>query len=170
MKIDWKLKGNNLLRFGCGKDVTVHPETCSKMVLMNCNEDKSLYDWITNDGESTLGTSLSNWLVSNPPYTTATKDNPSGLLKISNQISNVSGGTIVEDSEATNPLIAPVRYEEDTKLHGIVLNDIIANEAFITALAQALASTLASTMASTINSDSDLRATWREALNITSLI
>lgn len=63
MKIDWKLKGNNLLRFGCGKDVTVHPETCSDAVLMGHNGSQSLTDWITKDTETGLGTSLTDWIT-----------------------------------------------------------------------------------------------------------
>lgn len=63
MKIDWKLKGNNLLKFGGGKDVTVHPETCSDMVLMGHNGSQSLTDWITKDTETGLGTSLTDWIT-----------------------------------------------------------------------------------------------------------
>ena len=63
MKIDWKLKGSNLLRFGCGKDVTVHPKTCSDVVLMGHNGSQSLTDWITKDTEAGLGTSLTDWIT-----------------------------------------------------------------------------------------------------------
>ena len=70
MKIDWKLKGFNLLKFGCGKEVTVHPETCSDMVLMRHNNNKSLADWITDDSTLETKSSLSKWLEEY--YATAT--------------------------------------------------------------------------------------------------
>lgn len=64
MKIDWKLKGGNLLKFGCGKDVTVHPETCSDVVLMGHNGSQSLTDWITKDQTNpSLGSSLTDWIT-----------------------------------------------------------------------------------------------------------
>lgn len=64
MKIDWKLKGSNLLKFGCGKDVTVHPETCSDVVLMGHNGSQSLTDWITKDQTNpSLGSSLTDWIT-----------------------------------------------------------------------------------------------------------
>lgn len=63
MKIDWKLKGSNLLRFSCGKDTIVHPETCSGMVLMRHNTNKSLADWITSDSTLETKGSLIEWLT-----------------------------------------------------------------------------------------------------------
>jgi len=71
MKIDWKLKGSNLLRFSCGKDTIVHPETCSGMVLMEHNNNKSLADWITSDSTRETKGSLIEWLTA---YYAATVD------------------------------------------------------------------------------------------------
>ena len=62
MKIDWKLKGWNLIKFGCSKDSIIHPETCATMVKMNHDNEKSLHDWITNDGTLTMENSLDAWL------------------------------------------------------------------------------------------------------------
>lgn len=62
MKIDWKLKGWNLIKFGCSKDSIVHPETCISMVKIDHNNEKSLYDWITSDGTLNVKNSLSAWL------------------------------------------------------------------------------------------------------------
>lgn len=65
MKIDYKLRGFNLLKFNCSKDVIVHPETCAKMVMMDHDGTISLEDWITGNGEYSLYHSLSEWLTNN---------------------------------------------------------------------------------------------------------
>lgn len=63
MKIDWKLKGSNLLKFCCNKSSTVHPETCSDAVMIEHDSSQSLKDWITNNGTTPIGTSLSDWIT-----------------------------------------------------------------------------------------------------------
>ena len=64
MKIDWKLKGWNLLKFGCSRDSVIHPETCSDVVLMGHNGSQSLTDWITKDQTNpSLGNSLTDWIT-----------------------------------------------------------------------------------------------------------
>lgn len=62
MKIDWKLKGFNLLKFSCNKDTVIHPETCSDVVLMGHDGEVSLTDWIKSGTES-IGNNLSDWLT-----------------------------------------------------------------------------------------------------------
>lgn len=62
MKLDWKLKGGNLLKFNCNKESIVHPETCTKMVQMDHDSNKSLYDWITNNDTTDLKSCLGDWI------------------------------------------------------------------------------------------------------------
>lgn len=63
MKIDWKIKGWNLLKFGCSKDSVIHPETCSDVVMLGHNNSLSLSNWITEDSTKKMKNSLSEWLA-----------------------------------------------------------------------------------------------------------
>ena len=66
MKIDWKLKGFNLLKFVCNKSLVLHPETCSNMVLMDHDSDLNLKNWITGGSSSVnIESSLGAWLIQN---------------------------------------------------------------------------------------------------------
>lgn len=64
MKIDWKLKGFNLLKFNCNKNAVVHPETCSDMVQMEHDGTLNLTDWIKS-GTSSIGDNLADWITTN---------------------------------------------------------------------------------------------------------
>lgn len=64
MKIDLKLKGFNLLKFNCNKNIVVHPETCADMVQMSHDEDFSLTDWIKGTSSS-IGDNLGDWITTN---------------------------------------------------------------------------------------------------------
>ena len=70
MKIDWKIKGWNLLKFGCSQDSVIHPETCSDVVMLGHNNSLSLSNWITEDSTKDMKNSLSEWLAEY--YATAT--------------------------------------------------------------------------------------------------
>lgn len=67
MKIDWKLKGLNLLKFNCNKDQIVHPETCSDMVLMGHDGEINLTDWLTTGGMQPfpICDNLAEWITTN---------------------------------------------------------------------------------------------------------
>lgn len=65
MKIDWKLKGFNLLKFICNKSLVLHPETCSEMLLMKHDSDLNLKNWITSNGTTEIESSLGAWLDAN---------------------------------------------------------------------------------------------------------
>lgn len=64
MKIDWKLKGFNLLKFSCNKDTVIHPETCSDVVLMGHDGEVSLTDWIKGSSQN-IENSLGEWITNN---------------------------------------------------------------------------------------------------------
>lgn len=100
MKIDWKLKGSNLLRFGCGKDTIVHPETCSGMVLMGHNNNKSLADWITSDSTLETKGSLIEWLTAYYAATVdvAQNDTPNPLTHHAGIIYPSEGLHIIDDA------------------------------------------------------------------------
>lgn len=88
MKIDWKLKGLNLLKFNCNKDTVIHPETCSDMVQMEHDGTLNLTDWIKS-GTSSIGDNLADWITNNlsGSITVNSDWHPNGDLDQSNALS-----------------------------------------------------------------------------------
>lgn len=67
--LNWKLKGFNLLHFGCGSDSIIHPETNINQVLLDSENgnNNSLARWLStsngNNLNSDLITYLSNYFI-----------------------------------------------------------------------------------------------------------
>lgn len=104
MKIDWKLKGFNLLKFVCNKSLVLHPETCSEMLLMEHDGNLNLKDWITGNGTTEIESSLGDWLEANLTDVVvdpASNDTSDGLGNIVHHPGIVYPGTglTVEDVE-----------------------------------------------------------------------
>lgn len=135
MELDWKLKGSNLLKFNCNKESIVHPETCTKMVQMDHNSNKSLYDWITNNGATDLKSCLGDWIDSSiieviytPTYQSLDDSNSMLFGTINNTPVRIPFGT---SSDASTPLFGVFKAGDGLNVDNGILNVGIATSDII---------------------------------------
>lgn len=130
MKLDWKLKGGNLLKFNCNKESIVHPETCTKMVQMDHDSNKSLYDWITNNDTTDLKSCLGDWIetsiievIYTPTYQSLDDSNSMLFGTINNTPIRIPFGT---RSDASTPLFGVFKAGNGFSVDNGILNVGIA--------------------------------------------
>lgn len=132
MKLDWKLKGGNLLKFNCNKESIVHPETCTKMVQMDHDSNKSLYDWITNNDTTDLKSCLGDWIdtsiievIYTPTYQSLDDSNSMLFGTINNTQVRIPFGT---RSDASTPLFGVFKAGNGFSVTNGILNLNIATD------------------------------------------
>lgn len=111
MKIDWKLKGNNLFKFNCNKESIIHPETCSQMIKMDHSDDLSLFNWITSNNVKEIKASLSDWLTAyyNQIVLPQASSSTLGCIKVGNSLDINSSTGVLNINKANSSVLGGVK-------------------------------------------------------------